>query len=51
VLDTPEDVLQAEVAKNYDLVGPVFDNAKVFWPVTGRRIRPEFFYVPKPEGR
>lgn len=51
VLDTPEDVLQDEIARNYDLVGPVFDNPKVFWPVTGRRIRPESFYVPKPEGR
>ncbi len=36
-----------EMAGTYDCEGPVFDNDDVFWPVTGRPIRPTSVFVPK----
>lgn len=39
--------LRKEVEKHYALKRLVFDNKTVFWPVTGRRIRPEYIFVPR----
>ena len=36
-----------EMAGTYDYEGPVFDDDDVFWPVTGRPIRPTSVFVPK----
>ncbi len=38
------------MASNYIEAGQVFDNDLVFWPVTGRKIRPENIYIPVGEG-
>ncbi len=34
------------VREGYTLIGHVFDDPDVFWPVTGGRLRPEYVYVP-----
>jgi len=39
--------LQNEIEGYYVKDRPVFDSKTVFWPVTGKRTRPEFIYVPK----
>ncbi len=36
-----------ELQRHYDFSGMVFADKKVFWPVTGNRLRPSFIYVPK----
>ncbi len=38
---------ERDVKKLYRLDRQVFDDPKVFWPMTGWRTRPEFIYIPK----
>jgi hypothetical protein len=37
------------IDKYYEKQRRVFDNERIFWPVTGYKTRPEFIYVPKHE--
>ncbi|MDD5064014.1 MAG: glycosyltransferase family 39 protein [Phycisphaerae bacterium] len=54
IINAPGDTwlmqFRKEVENHYALKRFVFDNKTVFWPVTGRRIRPEYLYVPKTYG-
>lgn len=36
-----------ELQRYYEFSGTVFADKKVFWPVTGNRLRPSFIYEPK----
>jgi 4-amino-4-deoxy-L-arabinose transferase-like glycosyltransferase len=51
ILNAPDDPwliqLREKVEKYYAMKQPAFDNKTAFWPVTGRKVRPEFIYVPK----
>ena len=47
ILDPPFSWFREEVSKYYKKQGLIFTNPRVFWPVTGRRTRPEYIYVPK----
>ncbi|KYG06023.1 hypothetical protein BE21_37180 [Sorangium cellulosum] len=44
------DFYKKEIQQAYRLEGKVFEDKKVFWPVTGFRARPERIYVPKTAG-
>jgi len=44
ILDQDTWFFQDILDENYELVGPVFQNPDVFWPVTGWRIRPKWIY-------
>lgn len=41
------DWLRPILKRNYDFYKDVFSDPKVFWPVTGKRLRPNFIYIPK----
>ncbi len=45
ILDFPW--YHAAITNAYEYRGDVFDNDDVFWPVTGRRVRPKSLYVRK----
>ncbi len=51
ILNAPNDpwliLFREKVEKYYSIKQPAFDNKTAFWPVTGRKARPEFIYVPK----
>lgn len=51
ILNVPEDPwlrwLRTGVEKYYIRKQPTFKNKTVFWPVTGRKVRPQVIYVPK----
>jgi hypothetical protein len=36
-----------EIDKNYMKKSPVFNDRRVYWPITGMRTRPQFIYVPR----
>ena len=42
-----DDWFTADIEKNYERHGQVFENDFVFWPVTGFETRPEIIYFPK----
>ncbi|WP_437613575.1 glycosyltransferase family 39 protein [Sorangium sp. So ce834] len=44
------DFFKKEIQQAYRQEGKVFEDKKVFWPVTGFRVRPERIYVPKSSG-
>ncbi|XYI00942.1 ArnT family glycosyltransferase [Sorangium sp. So ce1128] len=41
------DFFKKQIEQSYRQGGKVFEDKKVFWPVTGHRVRPERIYVPK----
>lgn len=51
IIDVPADSwlkwLRKGVEKYYIMPRPVFIDKTVFWPVTGRKVRPQVIYVPK----
>ncbi|MGK3991632.1 glycosyltransferase family 39 protein [Sorangium sp. So ce136] len=45
IVDT--DIFKPEIQRSYRREGKVFDDKKLFWPVTGHNVRPEWLYVRK----
>lgn len=44
IIDSKYQRMKNEIEKEYVLIGELFDNKDVFWPVTGKDTRPTYIY-------